>query len=255
MDINWLGAWTLYLKEVRRFCKVYNQTLLAPVVTALLFLAVFHLSVGEHAKPHGDIPFLAFVSAGLIMMSVVQNAFANSSSSFTMGKVMGTIIDYLMPPLTAGEIVFAMTAAAVTRGALVGILVFCSVWVFAPVGLEHPLYAILHILLASTLLGLLGLLAGIIANTFDQMAAVTSYVISPLAFLSGTFYSVKDLPEFWYHASQFNPFFYMIDGFRYGMTGYHDGNLNTGIWVMILSTSALAIAIERMLACGYRIKS
>lgn len=253
--INWLGTYTLYKKEVRRFIKVYNQTLFAPVITALLFLAVFSLAVGGNVHHIADVPFQQFMASGLIIMSLVQNAFANSSSSFTMGKVLGTLIDYLMPPISAGEMISAMVFAAVTRGLIVGALVGGAVYLFIPLEVHHPFYALFYAIASSILLGLLGLLAGVLSESFDHMAAITSYVITPLSFLSGTFYSVKQLPPFWYHVSQFNPFFYMIDGFRYGMTGHHDGTIDIGIEVMIASIAILWTVTHILISRGYRIKS
>jgi len=253
--INWLGTWTLYRKEVHRFVKVYNQTLLAPVVTSLLFLAIFNLAMGNHIASVGGVPFGVFMGSGLIIMSVVQNAFANTSSTFIMGKVMGTIIDYLMPPLSAGEIIFSSVMAAVTRGVIVGLLTTLAVWVFIDLPFMHPLYALFYLIAASMVLALLGILTGIISESFDQMSAVTSYVITPLSFLSGTFYSVKNLPVILYHLSHANPFFYMIDGFRYGITGYHDGSLAVGFWMMIMTIIILWTVVYQLLARGYRIKS
>lgn len=252
--MNWIGLYTLYLKEVRRFLKVYNQTLFAPMITALLFLAVFSLAIGDRIHQVGDIPFVHFMTAGLIMMSVVQNAFANSSSSLIMGKVLGTLVDYLMPPLNATEIIIGMVGAAITRGVAVGILVGIAIWCIAPYTIAHPLYALLYLILASSMLALLGLLGGVFAETFDQMSAVTSYIITPLAFLSGTFYSVHNLPEFWYNISQYNPFFYMIDGFRFGLTGYADSNISTGIITLVISNIILWFTVQKMLKNGYRIK-
>ncbi len=251
---NHIGTWTLYKKEVHRFAKVYNQTLLAPVVTALLFLAIFNLAIGDNVKRVGDVPFAQFMAAGLIMMAVVQNAFANTSSSFTMGKVLGTIIDYLMPPISAGELAIAMVAAAITRGLCVGVLTAIALAFFIDIHVHSWLHTLFYLCCASTLLALLGLFAGIIAETFDQMAAVTSYVITPMAFLSGTFYSIANLPEFWQKVSSYNPFFYMIDGFRYGLTGYHDGNLTTGAIVLVATTLALWATVYTMLLKGYRVK-
>lgn len=254
-DINYLGTWSLLLKEVRRYMKVYNQTLIIPVVTSLLFLAVFHLALGSKVQTIGDLPFGQFMAAGLIMMSVIQNAFANTSSSLIMGKVMGTIIDYLMPPLSAFEITFAMSMAGAARGICVGVLVGIAVAFFVGTDITHPGYAIFFMVSASLLLSLLGMLSGIISETFDQMAAVNSYIIVPMSFLSSTFYSVRNLPEFWYNLSHINPFFYMIDGFRYGMTGYHDGNITIGVTVMIVSVIAVWATVQIMLSRGYRIKN
>jgi ABC-2 type transport system permease protein len=252
--VNIIGTWTLYKKEVHRFIKVYNQTIIAPVITSLLFLAVFSLAIGSQVDHVGNIKFSQFMAAGLIMMSVVQNAFANTSSSFIMGKVLGIIIDYLTPPISAGEMVLAMTLAGVTRGLIVGITVFISLLFFIPINIHSAGHMIFYILAASTLLSLLGLLAGVIAETFDQMAAVTSYVITPMAFLSGTFYSIDHLPAFWQKLSHLNPFFYMIDGFRYGMTGYHDGNLLIGAIYLLTVIGGLWLTVYWMIAKGYRIK-
>jgi len=253
-SFNIIGTYTLYMKEVRRFLKVYNQTLFAPVITALLFLAIFNLALGDRVKMIGDVPFPHFMAAGLIIMSSIQNAFANSSSSIIMGKVMGTIIDYLMPPLSAAEIVFSFVMAAITRAILVAIFVGIAVWWFIDFTIIHHWVLLFYLFAASMLLGLLGVFAGIIAETFDQMSAVTSYVITPLAFLSGTFYSVHQLPPFWYQVSQWNPFFYMIDGFRYGMTGYHDSHIGTGMVIMIVCNILLWATVQTMLTRGYRIK-
>lgn len=254
--INWLGTYTLYKKEVRRFLKVYNQTLFAPVITSLLFLAVFTLAISSKKNHHiGNIPFQEFMAAGLIIMSVVQNAFANTSSSFTMGKVLGNIIDYLMPPLAPGEIITAMVFGGVTRGLAVGMLVGISVYIFVPIHIHSIGYSLFHIVAASMLLALIGVLSGIFAETFDQMSAITSYIITPLSFLSGTFYSVKSLPGFWHTVSQYNPFFYMIDGFRYGMTGYHDGSLTVGLTTLSITIVVLWTFAHTLIKRGYRIKT
>lgn len=253
--INWIGLRTIYYKETRRFLKVYNQTLIAPVITSMLFLAVFALAIGGRVHTIAGIDFKLFMAAGLVMMTVMQNAFANSSSSFIMGKVLGTLVDYLMPPISAGEIITGMVASAVTRGVIVGILVFLAIKCFVPITIEYPLIALFYMIIASILMALLGIFSGILAETFDQMAAITSYLITPLSFLSGTFYSVKNLPDFWYQLSHYNPFFYLIDGFRYGLTGYSDGSIQTGI-IYILSFIMALSAINLMLITkGYRIKS
>lgn len=254
-EINIIGTYSLFCKEVSRFLKVYNQTLIIPVITSLLFLAVFSLALDGKVATIGEMPFGQFMAAGLIMMAVMQNSFANTSSSFIMGKVLGIIIDYLMPPLSAFEITFAMVMAGVVRGIIVGILVFIAVAFFVDMSIAHAGYALFFIVSAALLLSALGLFAGIVAETFDQMAAVTSYLITPMTFLSGTFYSVKKLPEFWQVVSHYNPFFYMIDGFRYGLTGYHDSNIGIGIAVMVLSNIVVWVVVQVMLQKGYRIKS
>lgn len=254
-EVNYIGLWALYMKEVRRFLKVYNQTLIAPMVTSLLFLAVFHLALKGKSHDIGNIPFGEFMAAGLIMMSIMQQAFANTSSSFIMGKVLGTLIDYLMAPISAGEIVFGMVMAGVTRGIMVGIMVGLGILVFIPLEIHSFIALVFYVISASMLMSLLGMFTGIFAETFDQSAAITSYIITPLSFLSGTFYSVKDLPAFWYSASHINPFFYMIDGFRYAMTGHHDGSLEAGIIIITITNIILWVIVHTMLARGYRIKS
>jgi ABC-2 type transport system permease protein len=254
-QINFIGLWTLYLKEVRRFFKVYNQTLLAPVTTALLFLAIFNLAMGKNAPNVGSVPFGAFMASGLIMMSVMQQSFANTSSSFIMGKVLGTLIDYLMAPLSAGEITLGMVMAGVTRGIVVGLLTGIAVSFFVQISVYSWAVLIFYIISASMLMSLLGMFTGIFAETFDQAAAITSYIVTPLSFLSGTFYSVANLPPFWHAVSHYNPFFYMIDGFRYGITGYSDGSLTIGIYTIIITNIVLWIIVHNLLAKGYRIKS
>ncbi len=253
-DINYIGIWTLYRKEVHRFLKVYNQTLLAPVVTSLLFLAIFNLALGGQVHKIGEINFSNFMAAGLIMMAVMQQSFANTSSSFIMAKVLGTIIDYITPPLSTAELIFAIIFAGITRGIIIGILVFTSLLFFIPVHIHSVFYLLFYLLSASTLLALLGLFSGIISESFDQMAAITAYIITPLSFLSGTFYSVTNLPPFWQHISHANPFFYMIDGFRYGLTGYHDSNLTTGLLLVTFSIIMIWSIVHTMIAKGYRIK-
>ncbi len=252
---NWLGIRTLYFKEVSRFLKVYNQTLVAPVVNSLLLLAVFSLALGERVNEIGGIPFVQFMAPGLIMMSMIQHAFANTSSALIMGKVIGIIIDYLMPPITAGEMTFCMVMAGVTRGAIVGLMVGLSIIPFVDLGVHDVVMLIFYTFSATLLVALLGLLAGIVAETFDQMSAVTTYVITPLVFLSGTFYSVKSLPEIWYTISLYNPFFYMLDGFRYSMTGYHDGDLATGMVFLTACNVVLWVAAHMIVARGYRLKT
>lgn len=254
--VNWYGLWTLYKKEVGRFLKVYNQTLVAPMVNALLFLAIFMLAFGSrNIEQVPGIQFGTFMGAGLVMMSVIQQAFANTSSSLIMGKVLGTVIDYLIPPISPGEMLFSMVMAGVTRGLMIGALVGVSVWFFAPMPIIHPWLILYYAVAASLLLSLLGMIAGIFADTFDQMAAITSYIITPLAFLSGTFYSVHNLPPFWYYVTHANPFFYMIDGFRYGITDHADGSIEIGMVSLGLGIILSWIWAYWLLKRGYKIKT
>lgn len=255
MVTNFYGGYTLYKKEVWRFMKVYNQTLIAPMVNSLLFLAIFMLAIGSRVQQIGGVDFGVFMASGLIAMVMVQNAFANSSSSFTMGKVLGHITDVLIPPLSAFEVSFSIVMAALTRGVLVGMVTAVSIRFFVEFQV-HDIWAIcFYSFMASFLLGCLGLLCGIYANSFDQMSAVTSYIITPLSFLSGTFYSVKNLPEFWYQFSQYNPFFYMIDGIRYGLTGYHDGDLSFGALYVVAWSLVSFMSCVYILHKGYRVRS
>lgn len=253
--INWFGAQTLLYKEVRRFLKVYHQTLFSPVINIVLFLAVFSLSVGNHLTEINGVPFPIFMSAGLIMMAAMQNSFANSSSSFVMGKVMGHVVDYLIPPLGAFELLYAFTVGAILRGVCVAIVAFLTILIFVPLSFYSIPHAIFYIIFSCMFLGLLGVLCGVISETFDHMSAMTSYVITPLTFLSGTFYSTNSLPEFWRNISHFNPFFYMIDGFRYSIAGQSDGDLLTGMIYILIINLILGTVVFCLIKRGYRIKN
>lgn len=251
--VNWMGLWTLYLKEVRRFLKVFFQTVVAPVVTTLLFFAVFSLALGREVTQVGGVDFNRFLAPGLVMMAIIQNAFANTSSSIVLSKVQGNIVDILMPPLSAGELTVAYAMGGMTRGVIVGLAVGLGMHVFEPFEFHHAGYIVFHAALASLMLSLLGVIGGIWSEKFDHIAAVTNFVITPFAFLSGTFYSIERLPGAWNTAAHFNPFFYMIDGFRYGFVGHADGNLNVGIAVVIGMNLFLGWVAHRMFATGYRL--
>ena len=255
MAVNWVGLKTLYIRETWRFLKVWNQTVIAPMVTTLIFLAVLSLALGGHARTIDGLPYEVFIAPGLIMMAIVQNAFANTSSSLMLSKIQGVIIDILMPPLNAAEITFAMVAGGVTRGALVGVSVSLAMWIFVPVSVQDPLLAIAFVVLSSTMLALLGILGGVISLTFDHIAALTNYIVTPLSFLSGTFYSIHQLPAFWQAVSHANPFFYMIDGFRYALTGYSDSDPMLGLAVLSATSAVLWIAVQTLIARGWRLKS
>jgi ABC-2 type transport system permease protein len=253
-QINWYGTYTLTLREVKRFLRVYNQTLITPAVSALIFLSVFVLAVGSRRHDIEGIKFINFMGYGLIIMSIVQNAFANSSSSFIMSKIIGYISDILTPPLGSKEIIFAFTIGAVLRGLLVGVIVTMALAPFVEFTLYHPFLLIFYVLASCTLLGKLGILSGLIANSFDQHSAITSYLITPLSFLSGTFYSVKDLPSILQQINILNPFFYMIDGFRYCLTDKADGNIFVGIAFLALGNMIMYFVLEKLLDKGWRIK-
>ena len=236
---SWIGVWTLYKREVWRFLKVWNQTVLAPIITTLLFLAVLTLAMGKGDRGDHGIDYNSFVAPGLIMMAIVQNAFANSSSSLIIAKIQGTIIDILMPPFKGWEVTTCYALGGVTRGLMVGVAVGIAMAFFVPIHVEHPMLALAFATLASLMLALLGTLGGVWSQTFDQMAALTNYVITPLSFLSGTFYSIQHLPPFWQQVSHLNPFFYMIDGFRYAMTGYTDGDPVMGLAILSITNIVL----------------
>ncbi|MBF0267437.1 MAG: ABC transporter permease [Alphaproteobacteria bacterium] len=253
--VNWLGLWTLLSKEVRRFLKVYFQTIFAPVVTTLLFLAVFALALGRKVEMVAGVHLLEFLAPGLIMMTMVQNAFANSSSSLIMAKVQGNIIDVLMPPLSAGELVVGFAGGGMIRGLLVGMVVAATMAFFVPMAAPHPFFIVYHAVAASLMLSLLGMMGGIWADKFDHMAAVTNFIVTPLSFLSGTFYTIDRLPEVFHTLALINPFFYMIDGFRYGMIGHADGSLLAGALYIGLVDLLLLFLSWRMFKLGYKLKA
>ena len=252
--VNWVGTWTLYRKEVQRFLKVATQTIAAPVVTTLLFFAVFALALGGIVRQVGTVPFLEFLGPGLVMMAMAQNAFANTSSSVVISKIQGNIVDVLMPPLAPAELALAYIGGGVTRGVLVGFVTALAILPFAGLSIHDPFFIVFHAVAASMLLSLLGAIGGIWSERFDHIAAVTNFVVTPLTFLSGTFYTVDRLPEGWQIAAHFNPFFYMIDGFRYGFIGHSDGTLALGLVVMAGCNLALWLLLWRMLATGYKLK-
>jgi ABC-2 type transport system permease protein len=253
--VNWIGLWTLYRKEVQRFIKVYMQTMVAPVATTLLFFTVFALALGGVVRLVGDVPFLHFLAPGLIIMTMAQSAFANTSSSVVISKVQGNIVDVLMPPLSPLELASAYVMAGVTRGVLVGVITAAAIMIIVPMTIQHPGFAVLHGVLGSMMLALLGVIGGIWSEKFDHIAAVTNFVVTPLTFLSGTFYAIDRLPEGWRLAAHLNPFFYMIDGFRYGFIGQSDGTLGLGLAVLIGTNIVLSAVCLRMLATGYKLKS
>lgn len=255
MNMNFIGMQTLYKREVWRFMKVWNQTLTAPMVTTVLFFVILTVALGREDAMMGDLPFGLFIVPGLMMMTIVQNAFANTSSSLMLQKIQGVIVDLLMPPLSPGEITLAMTLGGVTRGLLVGIAVSGAMYLCVPYQVHDVWLALLYVLLASSMMALLGLITGIWSQSFDQLAAITNYLITPLSFLSGTFFSISRLPELWRTISHFNPFYYMIDGFRYAITGYSDSDINLGLMVLTGCNILLAAAAHWLLKSGYRLKS
>jgi len=250
---------TLLYKELLRFWKVAFQTILAPIITALLYLLIFSHVLESNVRVYdGAVAYTAFLIPGLVMMSVLQNAFANSSSSMTQSKITGNLIFILLPPLSPLEIFAAYVLGAMVRGLVVGSGVFLVTLWFAPPGFlaafPHPLWTIAFACLGSAILGILGLIAGICAEKFDQVAAFQNFLILPLTFLSGVFYSIHSLPPFWQQVSHFNPFFYMIDGFRYGFLGRSD--VAPAFSLLIVGAAALALSLFTLLLLkrGYRLR-
>jgi ABC-2 type transport system permease protein len=253
-NARWVGFRTLFHKEVLRFRKVITQTVAAPVLTSLLYLLVFsHLMEGR-PRVYADVPYSSFLVPGLVMMSVLQNAFANSSSSMIQSKITGNIIFVLLPPLTYWEFFAGYVLAAVVRGFVVGLGVLLVTLPFVDLPVSHPLWVIGFALAGSALLGSLGLIAGIVADKIDQVAAFQNFFIMPLTFLSGVFYSIHSLPPFWQRLSHFNPFFYMIDGLRYGFFGIADVSPLLSMSVALFSLLAVSGTALMMLKRGYKLR-
>ena len=253
--VNWEGVRTLYVREVRRFWKVGTQTLMAPVVTARLYMLVFVVAVRGAAPPIEGVVFATFVAPGLIMMQILSNAFSNSSSSLLQAKMNGLLSDFITPPLSPAEQVAGFVLGAATRGVAVGAVTALAVLPFAHLEIQH-LWAVVYFGLgASVIMGMLGVIAAIWSVKFDHIAAVGNFVIMPMTFLSGTFYLVSRLPEPFRTASQYNPFFYLISGFRYGFIGHADGSLIIGVAVTAVLTVALGLVCLWMFATGYRMKT
>ena len=253
--VNWLGLYTLAAREVLRFTTVWTQTLLAPLVTAGLFLMIFSIAIGPSRGTVMGVPFLTFLAPGILMMTVIQNAFANTSSSVVVSKVQGNIVDTLMPPLSPLELVLGYLAGAIARGVAIAAMIALGLWAVLGLSPQAPLVALVFVLLGSALLGAVGLVAGIFANKFDQMAAITNFLVTPLAFLSGTFYSVSALPPVLAQITHANPIFYLIDGVRYGTIGRSDSSAWLGFWVCLATTLAVSAIAWDMLRRGYRLKA
>ncbi len=253
--VNWVGLLTLAQRETLRFLAVWQQTLAAPLVTAGLFLGVFALAMGAGRGPVDGVPLVAFLTPGILMMSVVQNAFANTSSSIVGAKVMGNIVDTLMPPLAPWELVLGYLAGGVARGLLVAGVIVLAVGLVLGLWPVHPLWLLVISVTGSVLMGALGIVAGILANKFDQIAAITNFVVTPLSFLSGTFYSISAMPPAMALASHLNPIFYLIDGARFAWLGQSDSDPWLGLGVTLATSAALAGLAWVWLARGYRLKA
>jgi len=258
--INRIGLWSLYIKEVRRFLKVHTQTIWGPAVTTLLFLVIFTVALGRGGREVLGAPFATFVAPGLIVMGMMQNAFANSSFSLLSGKIQGTIIDLLMPPLSEGELMGGILAAAVTRAVMVGctVALAMALWPGISLAVEHWWAVIWFGLMGSMLLAILGLATSIWAEKFDHNAAITNFVIGPLSLLSGTFYTIENLHGVFQAISRANPFFYVISGFRYGFLGQSDIGSDQAVFHaaigLLLLNLAMGVATYRVLKSGWKLK-
>jgi ABC-2 type transport system permease protein len=253
--VNWLGLYTLAAREIMRFAAVWTQTLLAPLVTAALFLMIFNLAIGPRRGDVMGVPFLTFIAPGILMMTVIQNAFANCSSSIIISKVQGNIVDTLMPPLSGAELVLGYLAGGIARGVAVALAIGLGLLLVLGIVPQHPIVALVFVLLGAALLGAIGIVAGIYADKFDQMAAITNFVVTPLAFLSGTFYSVEALPPLLGTITHMNPIFYLIDGVRYGTIGVSDSSPMLGMIICFGTTVVVSLIAWRMLKTGYRLKA
>jgi len=253
--MNAMAGWqTLLYKEILRFWKVSFQTVAAPVLTAMLYLLIFGHVLEDHVKVYDRISYTAFLVPGLVMMSVLQNAFANSSSSLIQSKITGNLVFVLLTPLSHWSWFIAYVGASVARGLAVGVGVFAVTAFFGRPSFEHPLWIITFAVLGAAMLGSLGLIAGLWAEKFDQMAAFQNFIIMPMTFLSGVFYSIHSLPPFWQGVSHLNPFFYMIDGFRYGFFGVSD--VSPWLSLAIVGSAMLVVGgiAVHLLRIGYKIR-
>ncbi|PWR03338.1 multidrug ABC transporter permease [Meridianimarinicoccus roseus] len=254
-SVNWLGLRTLARRETQRFLAVWSQTLMAPLITAGLFLAIFSLAIGTRRGDVMGVPFVQFIAPGILMMTVIQNAFANTSSAIMIAKVQGNIVDTLMPPLSPAELVAGYLSGSVSRGIFVASAILLVAAVFLGQGIAHPLWVLVYVVLGSVFLGSLGIVAAILANKFDQMAAITNFVITPLSFLSGTFYSVEGLPRAMQIITHVNPVFYLIDGVRYGVIGTSDSSPWIGLPIVLVFTGGAVALCLRWFRTGFRLKA
>tara|TARA_B100001245_G_C22830893_1_gene399664 strand:- start:134 stop:946 length:813 start_codon:yes stop_codon:yes gene_type:complete len=253
--VNWVGAYSLYKKEVLRFLIVSGQTLVGPILTSILFLIVISLAIGDERPDVLGVPYIEFLANGLIMMQVIQQSFSHSSSSVMMGKIMGTIVDIINSPLSAAEITISLVLASITRGlsiALISTIIFVF---FLDLTIQNYFLWFLYLFLAGLFLGSAGIIAGLYADKFDQMATVTNFIIVPLSFLSGTFYSIEKLPNILKGLSYYNPFFHMIDGFRYSFIGQLDGSLKFGIFFLSIVSIVTWYFAYFLFKKGYKIKT
>ena len=253
--VNWVGAKHLYLKEINRFLVVWAQTLLSPLITSLLFLSVLSLALGNERGNVLGYPFITFLAPGLIAMQIIQQAFSHSSSSIMIGKIQGNIVDMLFAPLSASEVTLSIILAAVTRSLLIAVVSITIFSLFVDIFISNVFIIFIYAFLGSFILGAAGFCAGLWAEKFDHMATVTNFFIIPLSFLSGTFYTIDKLPNFLQSLSVINPFFYMIDGFRYGFLGKSDGSITVGLIYLSILALITWLASFYLYKKGYKIKS
>ena len=253
--INWIGFWTLYKKEVLRFLIVWIQTLLSPIISSLLFFLVLSVAIGNDRSDVLGAPFMTFLAPGLIAMQVIQQSFSHSSSSFMIGKIQGNIVDLLYAPLSASEVTLAVTLAATTRSFMIGIVSLFVFFFIVDIEIKNFYSLIFYTFVSSFILGSAGVIAGLWAEKFDHMATITNFFIVPLSFLSGTFYSIRNLPEILQTISKFNPFFYMIDGFRYSFIGQSDSSVVIGIIYLTILSLVVWLIAYTLFKIGYKIKS
>ena len=252
--INWIGIYSLYLKETLRFLTVFGQTIVGPIITAILFLLVISLAIGNERSNVLGVSFIQFLAPGLIAMQVIQQSFSHSSSSLLMGKVMGNIVDLIGAPLSAGEVSLSIILASVTRAIIIAVLSVIVFSLIIEIEIKNYFFFVLYLFLTSFIMGGAGFIAGLWADKFDHMATVTNFIIVPLSFLSGTFYSINRLPEFLNKLSYYNPFFHMIDGFRYAFIENLDGSLNFGIIYLSILSFVIWFIAYLLYKKGYKIK-
>ena len=253
--VNWYGTWTLYVKEVLRFLNVWAQTLFSPLISSLLFLLVLSLAIGTERGEVLGVSFITFLAPGLIAMQIIQQAFSHSSSSLMIKKIDGTIVDLLFAPLSASEATIAISLAAVTRSVLLAIISIITFTIIIDIQIQNYLTLISFTFLSSFILGNIGIIAGLWAEKFDNMATVTNFIIVPLSFLSGTFYSIDRLPEVLSEFSIYNPFFHMIDGLRFSMIGVSDGGVGFGLLYLFSLNLVFLLTAYYLYKKGYKIKS
>jgi ABC-2 type transport system permease protein len=253
--INWVGTYSLFKKEVLRFLTVSGQTLFGPILTSVLFLTVISLAIGDQRTEVLGVTYIKFLASGLIMMQVIQQSFAHSSSSLMMSKMMGTITDIVHSPLTSSEIVFAITLASTARGLLIASVSTLIFILFIDLSIQNLFLWFIYLFLGGLIMGSLGIIVGLYADKFDQMSTVTNFIIVPLSFLSGTFYSIDKLPNFLQIVSNYNPFFHMIDGFRYSFIGQLDGSIIFGVSILTILSLIITFFAYILVNKGYKIKS